>query len=69
MTVGHLPRDDAAVLHRYLAAVQKRGKHAQCEGRVVVANNGEYSIYLHLASLDAVVRVATTGQQDPDGRA
>ena len=54
MTVGHLPREDAAVLHGYLAAAHGRGQHAQCEGRIVVASNGDYSIYLHLASLDSV---------------
>jgi HIRAN domain len=53
-TVGHLPRDDAAVLHRYLAIVQGAGKHAECEGRIVIAGNGDYSIYLHLADLDSV---------------
>ena len=55
MTVGHLPREDAAVLHEYLAAAHERRQHTQCEGRIVVASNGDYSIYLHLASLDSVV--------------
>ena len=54
LAVGHLPRDDAAVLHRYLAVVQEAGRHAECEGRVVIASNGDYSIYLHLADLDSV---------------
>jgi hypothetical protein len=54
MTVGHLPREDAAVLHRYLAVAQEAGRHAECEGRSVVASNGDYSIYLHLADLDSV---------------
>jgi hypothetical protein len=42
------------VLHRYLAAACKRRRYAQCEGRIVVASNGDYSIYLHLADLDSV---------------
>jgi hypothetical protein len=54
ITVGHLPREDAAVLHGYLAAAHERGQYAQCEGRIVVASNGDYSIYLHLANLDSV---------------
>jgi hypothetical protein len=54
ITVGHLPRGDAAVLHGYLAATHERGQYAQCEGRIVVASNGDYSIYLHLANLDSV---------------
>jgi len=53
--VGHLPREDAALLHRYLAAVQVAGRHAECEGRIVIAGNGDYSIYLHLADLDSVL--------------
>jgi hypothetical protein len=55
--VGHLPREDAALLHQHLAAVQVAGKHAECEGRIVIASNGDYSIYLHLADLDAVLSV------------
>lgn len=54
LTVGHLPREDAAVLHRYLAVAQEAGRHAECEGRIVIASNGDYSIYLHLADLDSV---------------
>jgi Protein of unknown function (DUF2510) len=53
-TVGHLPREDAAQLHHYVAAVQEAGQHAECEGRIVVASNGEYAIYLHLGDLDAI---------------
>ena len=42
------------MLHGYLAATHERGQYAQCEGRIVVASNGDYSIYLHLANLDSV---------------
>ena len=71
LTVGHLPRDDAAVLHRYLAVAQEAGRHAECEGRVVIASNGDYSIYLHLADLDAVafaLRLHGTGATVDDLR-
>jgi len=54
LTVGHLPREDAAVLHKYLAAAQEAARHAECEGRIVIASNGDYSIYLHLSDLDSV---------------
>jgi hypothetical protein len=54
LTVGHLPREDAVVLHRYLAAAQEAGRHPECEGRIVIASNGDYSIYLQLAGLDSV---------------
>ena len=56
-TVGHLPRDDAVKLHRSLTVVQSAGKHAECEGRIVIAGNGDYSIYLHLADLGLVASV------------
>ena len=54
VTVGHLPREDAAQLHQYLAAVQGAGQYAECEGRIVVASNGEYGVYLHLGDLDTI---------------
>jgi len=54
-TVGHLPRDDAALLHRHLITLQRGGNRTECEGRIIIANNGEYSIYLHLADLGTVV--------------
>jgi hypothetical protein len=54
-SVGHLPRDDAALLHRHLITLQRAGKCAECEGRIIIANNGEYSTYLHLADLGTVV--------------
>ena len=57
MTVGHLPREDAAVVHRYLTAVQAKERHAHCEGRIVIASNDDYSIYLHLAGLQSVASV------------
>jgi HIRAN domain len=64
MTVGHLPREDAAVLHRFLAASQEAGRHAECEGRVVIASNGDYSIYLYLADLDSVAFALRPHGQD-----
>jgi hypothetical protein len=54
-TVSHLPRDDAALVHKHLAALQDAGKHAECEGRVIIASNREYSIYLHLADSRMVI--------------
>ncbi len=54
-TVGHLPRDGAALLHKHLITLQREGKHAECEGRIIIASNGEYSIYLHLADLRTLV--------------
>lgn len=48
-TVGHLPREDAATWHDPLAGAQAKGKIVECEGRIVIAGNGEYSIYLHLS--------------------
>jgi hypothetical protein len=53
-TVGYLPREDAAGLHHQLAAVHRRGTQTACEGRIVLASNGEYAIYLHLSDSDAV---------------
>lgn len=53
-TVGHLPREDAALIHVPLAALQGAGMHAECEGRIIIAGNREYSIYLHLADLGSV---------------
>jgi hypothetical protein len=37
-----------------LAALQETGKIAECEGRIVITYNGDYSIYLHLSDSDTV---------------
>lgn len=63
LKVGHLPREDAAILHAHLASVQREGRHAECERRIVVAGNGEYSIYLHLADNDAVLAALALASQ------
>lgn len=54
VTVGHLPREDAALIHMPLTTLQAAGMHAECEGRIIIASNHEYSIYLHLAELGTV---------------
>lgn len=67
MTVGHLPREDAALLHRFLTDAQETGQQAECEGRIVIASNGDYSIYLLLATPDSVtsaLRYASSAAAD-----
>jgi hypothetical protein len=49
--VGHLFKEDAPILHSQLVRLNKAGWHAECAGRIVIANNGLYAIYLHVQDL------------------
>ena len=40
--------------HAPLAALQETGKIPECEGRIVISGNGDYSIYLHLSDPNTV---------------
>lgn len=70
MAVGHLPREEAPAVHAHLSALAQTGTAAECEGRIVIARNGDYGIYLHLSDLDAVAFFLGLGdnQISMDGR-